>query len=341
MSTLGGTLPTILDQAKRTDPDGSIAEITELLTEQTPWMEDAVSIEGNETSGHTTTVRTGLPPTYWRHFNTTVPVGKSTTAQITYQCGNLTACAQIDADLLKRNDNSAGWLKSEQMAFIEAMAIEMQDTMIYGTSAASAEFVGFMENYNDLGAASGQNVLDAGGTGSDNTSIILVGHGQRKIYNIYPKGSKVGLDVNVRGIETVEDGTGIGGAKALAHLTFYGWQNGLVVEDWRYGGRIANIDVSDLTGVTGTQAITASTNIVKLMSKLVNRLHSRKNCRPVLYVNRTVADMLYIMGLEYSSSALSVQDSLDQFGNTIHTMSFRGIPIKIMDGLTEAESQVV
>jgi hypothetical protein len=48
--------------------------------------------------------------------------------------------------------------------------------------------------------------------------------------------------------------------------TLYQWKNGVVVKDWRYAVRICNINVTDLTGQTGTQAATAATQIINLMS---------------------------------------------------------------------------
>jgi GTP-binding protein EngB required for normal cell division len=51
------------------------------------------------------------------------------------------------------------------------------------------------------------------------------------------------------------------GARYQAYRTHYQWKNGLVVKDWRYAVRIANVDVSDLIATTGTQAITAATQI--------------------------------------------------------------------------------
>ena len=125
-----------------------------------------------------------------------------------------------------------------------------------------------------------------------------------------------------------------------AYMDQYKWKNGLVVKDWRYAVRIANVDISDLEGQAGTQDPTAATAIIKLMSRAVDRLPSVNNVKPAFYVNRTTASMLRIAALDKSNAALSVQESLNQFGETIFTTRFLGIPVRIVDALTETEAAV-
>jgi len=114
-----------------------------------------------------------------------------------------------------------------------------------------------------------------------------------------------------------------------------------VVKDWRYAVRVANIDTPALVALTGTQAITAATSIIKMMSRAIDRLPSLSNVNPAFYVNRTVASHLRIIGLEKSSSAVTVQEGLNQFGETIFNTRFLGIPVRIVDALGTSESRVV
>jgi hypothetical protein len=53
-----------------------------------------------------------------------------------------------------------------------------------------------------------------------------------------------------------------------------------------------------------------------------------------------VASHLKIIALEKSNSALSIESALDQFGREIQMMRFLGIPVRIVDQLTETESAV-
>ena len=118
------------------------------------------------------------------------------------------------------------------------------------------------------------------------------------------------------------------------------WDNGLVVADWRYGVRIANVDNSDLVGQTGTQAATAATAIVKLMSRAIDHLPSITSVKPVFYVNRTTASHLRVAAMDKSASAVTIESAVNQFGATIHQLMFLGIPVRLVDTLTVAEAQV-
>jgi hypothetical protein len=91
MAALASTLPTLIDVAKRTDPDGTLATIAELLSQTNEMLTDMPFFEGNLPTGHRTTVRTGLPAVAWRLLNGGVVPSKSTTAQIDEQTGMLEA----------------------------------------------------------------------------------------------------------------------------------------------------------------------------------------------------------------------------------------------------------
>ena len=62
------------------------------------------------------------------------------------------------------------------------------------------------------------------------------------------------------------------GNRFRAYMSHWKWDNGICLKDWRYVVRIANVDVSDLRAQTGTQASTAATAIIKLMTRATARL---------------------------------------------------------------------
>ena len=73
MATLSTTQPTLLDHAKVFGPDGKVAKIVELLSQSNASLQDIVMKEGNLPTGEQTTIRTGLPTSYWRLTNQGVP----------------------------------------------------------------------------------------------------------------------------------------------------------------------------------------------------------------------------------------------------------------------------
>ena len=66
MATLSTIHPTLMDVAKRLDPDGKVDTIVEILSETNEVLEDMVWMEGNLPTGHRTTIRSGLPTPTWR-----------------------------------------------------------------------------------------------------------------------------------------------------------------------------------------------------------------------------------------------------------------------------------
>ena len=316
MATLGSSVLTLADWAKRLDPDGKTDKIVEILSQTNEILTDALFMEGNLPTGHRTTVRTGLPSVYWRLMNQGTPPSKSTTAQVDEQCGMLNAWSEVDADLAELNGNIGSFRLSEAESFLEAMNQEMAATMIYGSASNPEEFVGLAPRYSDLSANNGENILNAGGTGSNNSSVYLIGWGGNAICGIFPKGSKAGLTHEDLGLVTVETTAGIAGNRMRAYQDHFKWKCGLAVKDWRYGVRIANINNSDLLALTGTQATTASTFITKMMSRAIDRMPMLSGIKPTFYANRTVLSLLRIAAQQESNSVISIEEGLrDCFTN--------------------------
>jgi hypothetical protein len=332
MAALGASVYTLADIAKTMDPEGKVAKVIELLSQTNEMLEDMMWKEGNLPTGHRVTVRTGLPTVAWRLLNQGVTPSKSTKAQIDEQCGILEAWCEVDKDLALLNGNTAEFRLSEAFAFIEAMNIEMQSTLLYGNSAVDPEkFTGLSIRYSSLSANNARNIVSGGGSGSDNTSIWLIVWGENTIHGIYPKGSQAGLMHADHGEVTVETTAGMGGTRLRAYQDQYQWKCGVALKDWRYVARIPNIDVSNLV------AKSSAADVLELMIKATHRVENLRMGRPAFYMNRTVMQMLDIMrrddvmaggGLTYENV-----DGKREY-------SFRGIPVRICDAILETEAAV-
>lgn len=343
---------TLADHASRYQ-DGSIADVVELLGQTNHILTDMLWREGNLTSGHKTTVRTGLPKATWRKLNYGVPLSKSTTATITDTCGMLEVYSRIDAALADLEDDKEGFLLSENSAFIEGMSQQMASTLFYGNEKNEpAEFTGIIPRYNTLDvkkAASAVNVVDGGGTGSTNTSIILACWGPTTGFGIFPKGSTAGLKVrNVTTDAPVQDDNGDFYQAIQSH---YKWDCGLTIRDWRYFVRIANIDVQALNTEKAANLLTlmlaamgkpptlpaAASNIQSYENGNNGTMNAKLSFgRPAFYCNRTIATALRNQAMNKQNVLLT----LDQFAGMPITR-FSGIPIQVSDALLETEEQVI
>src|SRR6185436_15865130 len=200
MATLASTALTLSEWATRLDPGGKPAAVIELLGQTNEMLTDMLWMECNDGASHKTTVRTGLPAATWRLLNYGVVRSKSTTTQVRDTTGMLETFSEIDKSLADLHGNAPEFRMGEDMAFIESMNQAMQQTLLYGSTAQNAErFTGLASRYNSLAAPSGQNIVDALGTGSTNTSIWLIGWGQNTCHGLFPKGSKAGLQVRDMG----------------------------------------------------------------------------------------------------------------------------------------------
>jgi len=343
MALLAANALTLADWAKRLDPDGRVPVIAELLSQTNEILEDCMFVEGNLPTGHRLTVRTGLPNVFYRLINQGVPTSKSTTTQIDEACGILEARSHVDVELAKLNGNTAEFRLSEDRAFLEAMNQTMANAMFYGNPASDPRnFMGLQTRFSSLGAGNGANIIDAGGTASNNTSIYLVVWGDQTVFCPFPKGSQAGLTHQDLGEESVIDGSGATIPQYFQALrTLYQWKSGLAVKDWRYIVRIANINVTHLTGQSDSQLSTAATAIVNMMSRAIDRVPNLAMGKAAFYANRTVYSMLRVAALNRSAGALSISDAMTQFGTPYKQTNFLGVPLRKVDQLLNTETRVV
>lgn len=329
MAALSATNPTLIDVASRLDPSLNVDKIVEMLAATNPILNDMTFMEGNLPTGHKTTVRTGLPGVTWRKLYGGVQPTKSTTAQVTDSCGMLEAYAEVDKALADLNGNAAAFRLSEDKAFIEAMSQEMASTLFYGNESTEPEaFTGFAPRFNSLTAQNGDNIVNAAGSGSDNTSIWLIVWGPNTCHGIYPKGSTGGVQMRDLGEVTVENVDGASG-RAQMYRSHYRWDCGLTVRDWRYIVRIANIDVSNLTTVSNTK------NLVEWMIQAAERIPSFGAGRAAFYCNRNIREKLRLGILEKVASNLTFESVAGK-----RVMTFDEIPVMRTDALLNTEAVV-
>lgn len=338
MATLGQNgKVTLLDIAQSMDPQGKVADVAELLTQTNEILLDMPWFEGNLPTGHQGTIRTGLPTAVWRQFYQGVPPSKSQRAKITDACAMLETRSEVDVDEANLNGNASAFRLSEATAFVEGLNQTMADSLIYGNATVNPErFNGLAPRYSAIsGATNGQNIIDAGGTGSDNTSIWLVVWGKQTAFGIYPKGSQAGLTHKDLGEYDAFDANN---NRFRAYGDLWQWKCGVHVKDWRYIVRIANIDVSNLV------AESSAADLIKLMVRAFARIPLPGMGNAVFYANRTVKEMLSIQALNKSQNALSITEALRQFGGvdvSIKELRFMGVPIRTVDRIVTTEARVV
>lgn len=334
MTVLSTTRLTLADLAKMMDPNGRVAPVVELLAQRNEILMDQLWQEGNLPTGHQFSVRTALPTASLRDFNEGVTPSKSAVAQQTEGMSIIEAWAEVDEAEAELNGNKAAFRALEDKAFIMSLEQKLTDLLLYGNvRSSSKEFNGLATRMSTLAHPQ---VINAGGTGSDNTSVYLAQWGDN-LFGVYRKGSPAGLQSIDHGRQIIQFSDG---SRMAALVSQYIWNCGLVQRDYRSAVRIGNIDVSDLRARTGTQLITASTSLPYLMADALYKLPDAEGNR-AFYMNRTAHSALSKIAYDKSQNVVTIREGLTQFGRPYRWLDFLGVPIRCVDRILNTEAAIV
>lgn len=281
-----GTVLNLKDVASMKDPTGKIGKVAEILMQSNPIIDHVPWVEGNLDTGSMVMARTTLGGGSWRRLNEGTVPSKATQTPINEVCGIYDDWIEADKKLLEMSGDVNAVMLNQFKAKAEAASQEVVGTMFYGNVYTSPkEFHGFLPRMDSLNTtpSSGPIVLSAGGSGTDNLSVVAVCWGEGKVTGIYPKNAKAGLQFEDYGYENKTDSTG----KILrVRRAQFIWESGIAVENYRYMSALRNIDISDLASF-GTDSDT-SANLTNLIIDLLSYIPNfeSQDCR--LYVPRQV-----------------------------------------------------
>lgn len=340
MAVLGSNYLNLIDAYKRTENGRVAATVLEMLTQTNPILDDAIAMECNMGMAHRHTIRTGLPSVSWGRLYQGVAQSKSTTQQVDDTTGFLEAMSAVDTRLLDIAPNGAALRLSEAQPFIEAMNQEMARGLFYHDTATTPEkFKGLAARFGVKSTSgAGNQIVDAGGTGSDNTSIWFVTWNENTCHLLYPQGTQAGIKREDMGRQRVTDASGNPYYVMEEKFT---WHIGVAVKDWRFISRIANVDVSDMQA--GTVAL------YDFMRKAYYKLQGRRQNagdtvsagrRMAIYCNRDVLEALDRLATNRGSADNFVRLSRSEVEGK-EVLSYRGIPIRETDAILNTEARVV
>lgn len=333
MATVGKSYPSLKDYYSQLEGDGKVTStIIDLFIQSNTMLEDAIAVECNNGTSHITTVRNGLPEPQFRKFYQGVAPSKGEYTQVTDATAMLEDYSYVDKKLADLNGNTNQFRLNEADAHIQGMNNTVQENIIYGNKGKnSSSFDGFATRYNKLSTTEGDigyQVLSGGGSSTTNTSIYLIGWGDKSAHLLYPKGSKAGLEHKNLGEDRVTDANG---KYYQAYIDHFSWDVGLSVRNYRASGRIANIDVTALGTVNGY-------DLIEGMIKLYHRCKKHANiskAKLVWYCNETIETYLHLQARKDNNVNLTV-DTVE--GKPV--VKFLGIPVKCCDAILNTESVV-
>lgn len=341
MATIGNSFINLIDVYKGAGgQDAEIGMTAEVLAQVNPLMQDAVTAEANMGTFHRHSIRTGLPAVAWGKLYQGVPQSKSTKQQVDDTTGFVEGLSTVDTRLLEISKDPAAIRLDEARSFLESMSQEVQSGFFYHDTASTPEkFKGLAARYGTKGGGgAGNQIIDAGGVGSDNTSIWFVTWGDAYTTLIHPLGTKMGIQREDKGEQRVLDANG---NPYYVKEELFRQHVGVAVRDWRYNARIANIDLSDVQAGT--------VDLYKFMRKAYYKLQGRRQAklagdvptmgRTVIYMNRDMLEALDALATNKGSSDNFVRLTRAEVQGE-EVLAYRGIPIRETDALINAEAVV-
>lgn len=303
-------------------------DIIELMNQTNDILSDVQWMESNQSDGHLTRVRTGLPAVYWRRLYQGTPPSKSQWAQVKESCGMLEARMELDiAEIELYGDKAKAFRLSEGKAFAEAMRQKVAGTLFYGDSNKNPdEFNGLAMRY--PGKNSPNVVNAAGSSANKQTSMYLISWGSNSIHGIYPKGSTGGLKNEDLGKYMTFDDDG---KKFQCVGDLYTWKCGLALRDWRAAVRICNLDTSKLTLRKGESGFI---DLQALTIKAKNMMPQHLRDRAVWYCNQDVLTALELQ----ATDAGNVHLVYGEFFASKAVPNLHGRPIRQCDAILSTEA---
>jgi hypothetical protein len=190
---------TIANVITANDPTGGLKTIANTLEQTNELLQVMPMLEGNLVGGNITReVTTQFTPGI-RVANEGIAASINEDREITDSTAKLEDRIEIDEDILEKVNDPAGYIAEQTRIGAEGFAQKMADLYIHGDpTTAIREFAGLAARYDALASDYSVytdrdvNVISAGGSGTDNSSIYVLGLGPGRIHGIYPKNTAAG-----------------------------------------------------------------------------------------------------------------------------------------------------
>ena len=313
MSTLISTY-SLVEQAKRIDPDGDQARIAEVLNRkmggilsEAPWM------PSNDTWTNKTTRRASLPTGSRRRLNQRIAASVSRTTEIMDVMENLEDYADVDAAIVDSMPSPAMFRSGEVDAFTEGLGQTIVSDILYGDSDADPDSMHGLSAR--MEALDGRFVIGEGGTGSDVTSIYIVNWDPNSCHLIYPKNmsANLGIQHTDKGQITSETTAGL----MEIYRDHFVIKCGMVVRDPRAIARLANIESAGASNTFDEDNLIA----------LLNNMNTGPGTR--IYCNETILTQMQIR-LKDKNNVNYTADGGDGLSG-MPPIRFNGVPIRKID----------
>ena len=287
------------------------------LAKANDFLQFAPWYTSSDGSFHKSLKATRLGKGLFTKINGPVPTISSSSETVTDPITYYQADSIVDDTLLKTTKNRVKTRDSEDVANTQGFLNDWLYQLIYNTDATDG-LLGFAAR---RAAVDAKLTWTGGGSSGNQSSLYLFEFGERGFNFRYPEGTKPGISTEDRGRSRIA--TPAADGSMWAWIRHFEMIAGIEIKDERAMQRLANLLVTATT-------ISAATFI-----KMKNQLPSRGK-DAVAFCNRTIHSTIENSAYEKSNMAYSIQD-VEGFGPVTR---FIGVPVMMMDAITDAESVV-
>lgn len=234
---------TMLELAKNIAPNGQLHKVAAILERIYRIWDDIPWFEANDIFSHVSAQEYSEPEGELRTFNDGVGNVSVETQEVRDILSMMEAYSDSDKAMVDAAPNPQAFRNGRAARILRGIGKSWIELLFYGNNGTNSKsFNGLAVRLNSLAASA--NVIGAGGTGSDLTSIYVARWGEGAAWCAYPRGSSLRLEHRDLGEITAITASG---KKFQAYRDWFKIYGGLVVEDPKAIGRLANIETSGTT----------------------------------------------------------------------------------------------
>lgn len=326
------TIMDVVNEYTSLDAKGQYIYAAKILSRKCPLMQRLPMVASNQIMSNIGTRESYLPTPGTRRFNEYISPTTSHSTPFADPIAMVEDYSKVDWNLWKIQNDPNTWRQQKDARKIEALTQKMESLMLYGSIATDpGAFNGLCTRFNSLTYSPNgdttwpYNVVSAGGSGGDTTSVLVLQLGPGMVFGIYPKNLPGGLNIQDKGqITDMLTDTTVKYMEVL--MTHFQWFAGLVVEDERCVQRYTNIEV------TGTSNIFDEDALIGCINNLPDR-----GAHPgtVILAGRKICNQLDIRAKDKNNVNYGPDEV---WGGTV--TKFRGIPVLLAEKLLETETAV-
>ena len=338
-----GTNLTLAELVRREDPDGSLADIVDVLSQTNAIVQDATWIPCNDGSSHQHTRTVTEPTGAERMFGQGVTREAGVTEVVNEPTTLLAGFSEPDADLLRQSPE--GWRAArakEDAFFINGLTKTHVSRIFDGNRTTNPLQVNGINNRSDYNALSSDYVYDnAAGNASataNKTSIYIFQYGFKKVNLIYPRNmansENGGSPIKMRDFGEVLVLDPLNTSNTAKYPAMQSWFQvafGIDIADPRMVKRVCNISTSNIDGVDDFSFDE------ELLIDAFNDLEDG-GLGAVIYCNRTIKAQMMKRANEKGNAFIAAEEGEGPFAKPV--LRFWGIPVREVAQITNTQSTV-